>query len=123
MNENRLNELLSDKDFVSELIKLDDPADVQAAFRREGVELSIEDIKKLGEWMAEGMTTCMEPLEHGELSLDQLDEVAGGILPAIPVLVVAGGIVAANPAVWVAAGAAVIGIGAAVGAAVRRWGW
>ena len=63
---------LEDKTFVEKLLSLEEPKDVQKAYAEKGVELSIEEVKAMGQMLAADSG-------ESELNADQLDAVAGGI--------------------------------------------
>lgn len=71
MNELKLKELLTDEDFAKKILAMEEPQDVQQAFRNEGLELSIQEIKIMGKAFASAA-------EGKELSEEDLDSVAGG---------------------------------------------
>jgi len=129
INVKHMHEVFSDEAFVKELFATESPEDAQAALKAKGVELSIDDLKCINEVL----TTKLS--ETGELSLDDLDDAAGGMFVS---LAVGGSIVAmmttkAAATIGVLAlgglavgGAAVGGLTAAgiatgIAAVVRRW--
>ena len=81
MNDQRIQEVFSDEAFVQKLFSLETPEEAQAALKEKGVEVSVEELSHLRDFIVANVN------EHGELSLDALDNVAGGflsrILPAI----------------------------------------
>jgi len=75
MDENRIKEVFSDEAFVKGLVELETPEEVQAALKEKGIELTVDEIMQL----RDGLIKAAEKVgEGGELSLDQLDDVAGG---------------------------------------------
>ena len=66
MDEKKLQELMNDEEFVKQMAELKTAEEVQVAFKAKGVEISVDEIKKLGE---EGKTA----LEDGSL-----ENVSGG---------------------------------------------
>jgi len=105
MDENRIKEVFSDEAFVKGLVELETPEEVQTALKEKGVELTVGEIMQL----RDGLIKAAEKAgEGGELSLDQLDDVAGGIAPVVACLIV-----------FIGFGAIGGGIGA--GAARLRW--
>ena len=72
---NLVKKVFSDEEFVVKLAALSDPAEIQAALKEKGIDLSIEEINEIGE----SIKTKIGENPGGELSLDQLDEVAGGM--------------------------------------------
>jgi len=110
INVKHIHEVFSDEAFVKELLSMEAPEDAQAALKAKGVEFTIEELKGISNILSVKIS------EGGELSLDDLDNAAGGIDPvtvsaALLVLTVLGAI-----------GVAGVG-GAAVGAiaVLRRW--
>ena len=76
MNEERIKEIFSDKEFVTELISLETPTDIQALLKTKGIDLDIDQIEKAKALVAKKLALA----EAGEeLSDDDLDEVSGGI--------------------------------------------
>ena len=95
MNKERIKEIFSDKDFVIELVSLEDTADIQALLKTKGIELDLEQIEKAKELVEKKMAL----IEAGdELSDDELDEVSGGFTGAglasliISIISIVGGI-------------------------------
>lgn len=74
---------LEDKAFVEKLLSMEAPEDVQKAFAEKGVELTLEEVKLMGQMLAS---------EKGneELDADQLDAVAGGIALATITAIIGG---------------------------------
>ncbi len=87
MNEELLKDILSDADFVKSLAALENPEDVQAALKEKGVELTLEDIAAI--------QNILENSNEGELSEDDLENVAGGSLTIMAAIGIAGIISAA----------------------------
>ena len=109
MNEERIKEVFSDEAFVKSLFELDSAAEVQAALKEKGVELTEEEILSVRDLLCkvESGEISAEQLESGELPEELLEQVAGGVL------VVAG---------LVAAGTALVGLVYGIGDAIeRRW--
>ena len=76
MNEERIKEIFSDKEFVTELISLETPTDIQALLKTKDIDLDIDQIEKAKTLVAKKLALA----EAGEeLSDDDLDEVSGGI--------------------------------------------
>ena len=80
MNEQRMKEVFSDEAFVKSLFALETVEEVQAALKEKGVELSLEEINGIHDRLLVSIN------ENGELSLEQLENVAGG--NSLPGLVV-----------------------------------
>ena len=117
MDEKRMKEVFSEKAFVERLLELDDPVEVQAALREKGVDLTEGEIIVIRDEIAR---LADKIGESGELSLDQLDEVAGGSVTITTgiVLTVVGTLIAAGAGAAFAGG---IGVGLGVLIGSRRW--
>lgn len=83
MNESKLKELLANEEFAKKIFAIEEPEDVQKAFKEAGLELTMDEVKALGSALANAA-------EGKELSEDDLDSVAGGITPAATIGVVVG---------------------------------
>ena len=82
MNIEKMKAVFADEVFVKNLFELETAAEVQAALKEKGVELTEEEIL--------GIRDLLGKVENGELSEELLEQVSGGsILAAI------GGIAAA----------------------------
>ena len=75
MNEQRIKEVFSDEAFVKELFSLETAEEAQKALKSKNVDMSIEELNKIRD------TLLAKVSESGELSLDALDEAAGGLGP------------------------------------------
>jgi hypothetical protein len=73
MNEAKLKELFSDEAFMTSLLKLETPEEVQKALKAKGLELSIEEIKYIGAVLEKAAE------KGGTLNEADLEKVAGGI--------------------------------------------
>ncbi len=78
MNEQKFNEILSDKQFVSRLMELDNPKEMQEALGEKGLDLSESEI---GIFLNDMKAVPVDGQE--ELSEDELEHVAGGISSAM----------------------------------------
>ena len=99
-NIEKLQELVKDEAFLKELFTKEEPEDVQALFEAKGVELSLDEVKSIGETLekvANGEITAeqLEKSANGELSEDDLAEVAGGELATLTAcaIIFAGGVI------------------------------
>ena len=72
MNEQHMKEIFSDEAFVKSLFALETAEEVHAALKEKDVELSVEEINEIHD----NLLKCVD--ENGELSLEQLENVAGG---------------------------------------------
>ena len=102
MDQNRIKEVFSDEDFKKRLMELETVEDIKSAINEKGLDFSEEDIVVL-------QKSISALKSKNDLTLDELDNVAGG-------LVITG--TAVGIAVGVLAGG--VGVGAAVGAIFRR---
>ena len=126
MNIERLKEVFLDEAFVKSLFELETVAEVQAALREKGVELSEDEILGVRELFlkveeggisAEQLESWAAQAEEGELPEEMLELVSGGLV--ISSLLI--GIAITTAATGVAVGTTV-GIGAGVVSAIKnRW--
>ena len=72
MSKEKIKEVMSDKAFVEGLLKLETPEEVQKAFAKKGVTVSVEEIMQL----KAALVKVAE--KGGDLSMAEMDEVAGG---------------------------------------------
>ena len=127
MNLEKVKAVFADEAFMKQLFELETAAQVQAALKERGVELTEEEILGIrdfiikverGEISAEQLEKWAAQEENGELSEEALEQVAGGsIIGAIIAII---GTKAAITGLVTVVGAA---IGAGVAAAVDRHGW
>ena len=114
MNQSNIKEVFSDEVFVGSLLELETPAEVQVALKGKGIDVSESEIISLRD---EIIKQAQNISEGGELSLDQLDDVAGGSLLLFGTMALTGAAVAI---IGSTAGLIVSGIG--LGALLsRRW--
>ena len=126
MNIERLKEVFLDEAFVKSLFELETVAEVQAALREKGIELTEEEILGVRDLLikveeggisAEQLESWAAQAEDGELPEEMLGLVSGGLL--ISSLLI--GIAITTAATGVAVGTTV-GIGAGVVSAIKnRW--
>lgn len=97
MNIEKMKEVFSDEAFVKSLFELETVAEVQAALKEKGVELSEDEILGIrelflkvedGEISAEQIEKWVEQAESGELSEELLEQVSGGISTLVVAAVV-----------------------------------
>ena len=77
MNKEHIKKVFSDEEFVKSLIEMETPEEIQTALKEKGVDFTLEEVMQLGEQISRAAELSGE---GGELSLDQLDDVAGGFL-------------------------------------------
>ena len=85
MNMETMTAIFEDKAFVESLFAMETVAEVQAALKEKGVELTEADILAIRELLGKvesGEVTLeqLKQLDEGELSEEVLEQVAGGIL-------------------------------------------
>lgn len=86
--EEKIQKLVEDQEFVTKMLSCEEPEQVQKLFADNGVEVSLEEVKALGQSLA----TMAE--SDGELSEDDLEGVAGGsLLGAVSTIISAGKLV------------------------------
>ena len=93
MDTNKIKEIFSDQAFVKSLLEKDTAAQVQAELKKKGIDLSEKEVMKMRDEIIKHTENGTKP---EELSLDQLDDVAGGIGPVtltILSVIVAGAVV------------------------------
>ena len=77
MDDKRVKEVFADEVFVKKLLALETPEEAQAALAEKGIEFSREEILGFRDML---MKALEKTKEGGELSLDDLEEVAGGVM-------------------------------------------
>ncbi len=87
MNEERIKEVFSDEAFVKELLSKETPEEVQDMLVDKDIDMTIEEIVKLGEIIAQKLKNA-ENGEDFELSEDDLEDVAGGVVISVSALAV-----------------------------------
>ena len=80
MNAENMKAAFADEAFVKSLFELETAAEVQAALKEKGVELTEEEALSIREFFAKVKSgeISAEQLESGELSEEMLGQVAGG---------------------------------------------
>ena len=103
MNEERIREVFSDKEFLAELIAMEVPEEIQTALAEKDIDFTIDEICKMKEMVEKGI----EKATVGEeLTEEELAEVAGGnpliIIPIALVVVFGGayGVITATRGRW-----------------------
>ena len=74
---------LEDKAFVEKLLSLEEPEDVQKAYAEKGVDLTLDEVKMMGQMLAADGN-------EAELDANQLDAVSGGVALATITAIVGG---------------------------------
>lgn len=74
MSNEKFLKLMQDEEFVKRIVKMQTPEEVQNEFRKEGVELSVEEVETLGSIINKSIEKDGQPLTEQELL-----EIAGGI--------------------------------------------
>lgn len=72
MNEARIKEIFADEEFIAGLFRMETPQEVQAAMSGRGIELTLEEIKKIRALILKRTDT------GAELTDEELDGVTGG---------------------------------------------
>jgi len=83
MDTNKVKEIFSDQAFVKRLFEMETPAEVQKTLKEKGLDFSEKDVMKLRDEIVKHVENGTKP---EELSLDQLDDVAGGFVITAMVL-------------------------------------
>ena len=96
----KLQEVLSDEAFAKELLQMEKPEDVQVALEKKDIDLSLDEISQIGEYMnkvqnGEISQEQVQSMVDGELSEDELEEVAGGFIISLIVSLAIGGAIGA----------------------------
>lgn len=75
MEQEKMKTLLENQEFVSGILEMETPEEVSAAFAKEGLTVTSEELVKAREQIAASQT-------NGELSETDLEDVSGGFLIA-----------------------------------------
>ncbi len=73
MENEKIQEILKDKKFSSQVLKMETPEEVQKAFKQKGIELSLEEIGIVGD-----LVNRMIARNSTSLSEEDLKKIAGG---------------------------------------------
>ncbi|MCL2081982.1 MAG: Nif11 family protein [Oscillospiraceae bacterium] len=106
-----LENALKDEAFAKKLFSLQEPEDAQALLKTKGVEFTIDEVKQIGELLNKAIKKQAEN-PGTELSLDELEEVAGGSLIGLGLVVAAGVIIGV-------CGATALGVG--IASEIFKW--
>ena len=128
MNIEKMKEVFADEAFVKGLFALESAAEVQAALKEKGVELTEEEILGIreffakvesGEISAERVEQWAAQAESGELPEEMLEQVAGG---SVTVTLVVAGIMGALEVLGLLGGSFAVfaGLGYGIDNAIRR---
>jgi len=88
MNTERIKEIFSDKEFVLSLMEMKSAEEAQVLLEQKGMELTVEQVEKVqelflkvknGEITPQQLESMRRHAEDGELSEDDLENVAGGV--------------------------------------------
>ena len=94
----KLEEAMKDKAFADKLTAIEEPEDVRKALLEKDIDLSVEEIKQIGESISNRES------DDDELSEDELEEAAGGTIGiailAIGTAITAAGAVTAGGVRW-----------------------
>ena len=88
MNEALIKEIFSDEAFLKSLSEMENAEEVQAALKEKGLDLSIDDILKIQK--------TLTSQENGELSEDEMENVAGGFAITAGIVSAIGGVIGAT---------------------------
>ena len=86
MDEKRIKEVFADEVFVKQLFSLETPEEAQTALKAKGIEMSREEVLKLRDALVAASQEA--GAGGGELSTEQLDNVAGGFLDTITSIII-----------------------------------
>ncbi len=99
----KIKEIFSDEQFVNQLMEMDSVQEVQAALHEKSLDFSEEELNTIRE-------TLIKISENGdtELSDEELEDVAGGLIPfAVAAVAMIGGCTAGGLAIF----------------SIREWRW
>lgn len=85
----RLSELMQDDDFARGLYEQQTPEDAQSYFAKNGIELSLDEVKAIGKVAAE----TIEKVRSGEMDADKAMKATSGELTEDELEAVAGGFI------------------------------
>ena len=95
MDQARLKEVLSDEEFVKELLTMGTAEQVQDALEDKGISVTTDEIHQAGDLLRKAASgeipkETLEAAANGELSEAELEEVAGGfgVLLALTLIIV-----------------------------------
>ena len=129
MNVEKMKEVFADEAFVKSLFELDSAAEVQAALKEKGIEMTEDEILGIrdllakmesGEISAEQAEQWSKQAESGELPDELLEQVSGGEFVILAAVTVGIGTFLKWIGIGVAVGAAAGGAAAGTVDAVRR---
>ena len=94
MDQARLKEVLSDEEFVKELLTMKTAEQVQDALEDKGITVTTDEIRQMGDLLRKAASgeipkETLEAAANGELSEAELEEVAGGAWWLLPTILTA----------------------------------
>lgn len=93
MDEQKVLQAVEDQEFLKKVVNLETPEEVQAAFKQDkGIDISLDEINNIQKMVG-------EKVDGGELSEDDLENVAGGSVSVAVIGAVVAGVVALGNAV------------------------
>ena len=76
MDTKKMNEIFSDQAFVKSLLEMETAAQVQVELKKKGLDVTEQDVLKLRDDIEKQIKNGKN---QGEMSLEALDDVAGGV--------------------------------------------
>lgn len=73
-NQEKFKDLMQNEEFITSLLEMQTPEEVQEEFQKQGVEMSLEEVEQLGSTI-----NYMIKEEKTELTEDDLAKIGGGI--------------------------------------------
>jgi len=82
MNEERIKEVFADEEFIKELFSKETAEEAQALFEEKDIDISIEELVKIKDIIIAKLQAA-ESGESAELTEEELEDVAGGVIPTL----------------------------------------
>lgn len=73
MGQEKVIQVLEDKDFIEKIVRLQTPEEVQSAFKEKGIDTSIKEVELLG-----SLINKMIEKKGGNLTEEDLESISGG---------------------------------------------